>query len=79
MKEPIYFEARLPRKFDKAELEVEYSNPGKTFIQTGMRTQGESEWNYEFLPLDNPALNDLTWSYLSNDDVSLWQKNKNYQ
>jgi len=79
IKEPVYFEVRLPRKFDTAEVEVEYSNPGKTFIQTGLRTKGDLEWNYDFLPLDNPALNNLSWSYLENDKISLWQKNKKYQ
>lgn len=79
IQEPIYFETRIPRKFDKAEVKVKFSNPDKTFMQVGLRTHGELEWNYDFLPLDNPALNSLSWPYLANDEISIWQKNKNYQ
>jgi hypothetical protein len=79
VKEPVYFEARLQRKFDQAEVTVEFANPSNTFVQVGLRTIGELDWNYDYLPLDNPVLNNLNWPKLSNGSLSLWQRQKDFQ
>lgn len=78
LSEPVYFEARLPQTFDRAEVEIVYQNPSKSLIQLGLRTLGEGDWSYAFKPLDQPLLNNLDWSLIQEEIGTLWQRNKRY-
>ena len=77
--EPVYFEVRVPQKFDQAEVEITYQNPAKTLIQLGLNTVGEEDWNYWLKPLDNPLLNQLNWFRVGDDARgTLWQRTKEF-
>lgn len=76
--EPVYFEVRLPQKFDRAKVKVVYQNVGQPLIQLGLRTVGESEWNYSFLPLENQLIDKLNWPSVSDERVTLWQRRKTF-
>jgi hypothetical protein len=76
--EPVYFEVRLPQKFDRATIEVIYQNQNQPLIQLGLRTQGVEEWNYKFKPLDNKLLDNLNWPIIEDQRGSLWQRTKNF-
>jgi len=77
--EPVYFEVRVPQKFDQAEVEITYQNPAKTLIQLGLNTAGEGVWNYWLKPLDSPLLNDLAWFKVGDDARgTLWQRTKEF-
>ena len=77
-KEPVYFETRLPQTFKSAIVEVVYKNQNQPLIQLGLRTMGESEWNYDFKPLENQILDDLDWPKIEDKRGTLWQREKNY-
>ena len=76
--DPVYFEVRLPQKFDLAKVEVFYQNQNQPLAQIGLRTIGESEWNYEFRPVENQLLDKLSWPVVENQAASLWQRKKNF-
>jgi len=77
--EPVYFEVRVPQKFEQAEVEITYQNPAKTLLQLGLNTTGAGDWNYWLKPLDNPLLNNLSWFRVDdNARGTLWQKNKEF-
>jgi hypothetical protein len=76
--EPVYFETRLPQKFDTAEVELVYQNKNQPLIQVGLRTLGENDWNYYFKPLENQLLNKLNWFKLESEEGTIWQKEKKY-
>src|SRR3989339_1605267 len=76
--EPVYFETRLPQKFETAEVELVYQNKSQPLIQVGLRTLGENEWNYYFKPLENQLLDRLDWFKLESEDGTIWQKQKKY-
>ena len=76
--EPVYFEARLPQKFDTATVEVVYQNQNQPLIQLGLRTLGEGDWNYDFKALENQLLDELDWFKISDEQGTIWQKQKKY-
>ncbi|MDP2586467.1 MAG: hypothetical protein Q8P32_01725 [Candidatus Komeilibacteria bacterium] len=78
IQEPVYFEARLPQKFDTARVEVVYQNQNQPLIQMGLRTLGNDEWNYNFKPLENQLLDKLDWFKLTDEQGTIWQKKKNF-
>ncbi len=76
--EPVYFETRLPQKFDTAEVEIIYKNNSQPLVQVGLRTLGSNDWSYDFKPLENQLLDDLDWFKIEDSRGSIWQKQKKY-
>jgi len=76
--DPVYFEVRLPQKFSSATVEVTYQNKNQPLLQLGLRAQGEGDWSYQFKPLENQLLDGLDWSFINNNNVSLWQRQKQF-
>jgi len=77
--EPVYFETRLSQKFDSAMINIEFQNPESSLFQLGLATIGDDDWNYQFMPLDNKSVNDLNWSKIETDNLTLWQRNDKYK
>lgn len=77
--DPVYFDVRLPQKFTTARVELVYQNKNQPLVQIGLRTIGETEWNYQFKPLENQLIDNLNWPAISNGEISLWQRNKRFQ
>lgn len=81
--EPIYFDVRLPRKFQKAEVKIKYKNFDQTIFEIGAMTDRE-RWNFDLKPIENKAINFLLqdkfhWSHIEEGDTLLFQKNKKYE
>lgn len=79
IKEPVYFATRLSQKFNQAKVEITFQNPNQLFFQLGLSIIGQGDWNYFFRPLDNQFINNLNWSKIEENNLTLWQKNKKYQ
>lgn len=77
-KEPVYFDVRLPQKFARARVSLTFKDPGAKLIQLGLRTIGNSDWNYLFKPIKNEYLDKITWPKLVNDQVTVWQRQKTF-
>jgi len=78
LKEPVYFETRLSQKFNQAQVELVFQNPESSLFQLGLAIKGEKDWNYQFKPIDNKIINNLTWSKLEENGIFLWQRIKKY-
>ncbi|HAH04090.1 MAG: hypothetical protein UV78_C0011G0010 [Parcubacteria group bacterium GW2011_GWA2_43_17] len=76
--EPVYFETRLPQTFDRATVEITYQNKNLPLVQVGLQTLGETAWNYDFKPLENQLVDQLSWSKIEDQRGSLWQRQKKY-
>src|SRR3989339_687741 len=75
--EPVYFETRLPQKFNTAQVEVVYQNSTEPLVQLGLKTLGD-EWSYDFKPLENQLLDKLDWFKIEDERGTIWQRQKKY-
>ena len=91
--DPVYFNLRTPRRFDRAVLTVEYkrskgtefpignSVPGLAFpiIEAGVLVDGMVR-NYDLKPLENLIINGLAtdWHAVRDNGVTLLQREKRY-
>lgn len=76
--EPVYFEVRLPQKFETAKVEIGFQNKNQPLVQVGLKTQGEDEWSYDLKPLENQLLDQLNWFKIEDERGTIWQKTKKY-
>lgn len=74
--EPIYFQINLPAYFLNADLEFEYQNPSQNIVEIGVE---KAEGIFEFKPLENKILDNLTWTILSDGNITLWQREKKFE
>lgn len=81
--EPVYFDVRLPRTFEKAEITFRYKNAGNPVIELGAMTDKE-RWLFDLKPLENRVIEYLLqdkfhWSYIREGDRYLFQKKGKFQ
>lgn len=76
--EPVYFEVRLPQKFETAKVEIAFQNANQPLVQVGLKTLGEDEWSYDLKPLENQLLDKLNWFKIEDERGTIWQKTKKY-
>ncbi|MCX6785512.1 MAG: hypothetical protein NTZ18_01505 [Candidatus Komeilibacteria bacterium] len=76
--EPVYFEVRMPQKFDTATVEITYQNIKQPLIQLGLATLGSQDWSYDFKPLENQSLDSLNWFKIADSQGTIWQRQKKY-
>ncbi len=74
--DPVYFEITTPRSFDRGELIIKYKNYGQDVFQLGLQKRGE--WRFQFHPLENKILDNLSWPSLRNGGLILFQKSNDY-
>lgn len=82
-KEPVYFDARLPRIFDTAEVTVRYKNFGEDIIELGAMKDFE-RWSFDLKPVENAVVSrlfqdKLRWSRIQEGSVILFQKNSRFK
>jgi len=76
--EPVYFDVRLPRKYDKVEAEIEYSDLRNDIFEFGV-ARDEARKNFDFAPMENKILDNLGWSKLRAGDLVLYQRKPVYK
>jgi hypothetical protein len=73
----IYFNSKMPFKFDEAKVKVKFKNTSlQQQILLGYRDQ--NEWHYNAQALDSPLLDKLSWSKIGNGPY-LYQKTATYK
>jgi len=78
VKEPVYFDVRLPQSFKTATVQVTYQNSSLPLVSLGLMTYGAVDWSYVFKPLENQLIDRLPWVKIENQQGTLWEKQKNY-
>lgn len=72
--DPVYFNLRTPRRFEKAELEIKYKNPADaSIIEVGVLAD-KKIWRYDLKPLENRLLEQLTlvWDLKQDNNLLLF-------
>lgn len=78
--EPVYFDVKMPRLYEKVHVSFTYDNPDQKIIELGL-SKGTSDFDFDFQPLENKLIDaSLDWPSLHdiNEDLSLLQKKRNY-
>ncbi len=81
--EPVYFDIRLPRPFQRVEVGLEYKNIDQPIFELGAMTDKE-RWQFDLKPVENKVINFLLqdkfhWNTIEKDGIYLFQKNKKYK
>lgn len=81
--EPVYFDVRLPRHFDKAEVTINYKNLDQSVFELGVLAD-KKNWIFDLKPVFNITLDKLfadklNWSRLQENSIVLFQKDQRYQ
>jgi hypothetical protein len=78
--DPVYFSLYTPRRFDKAQIKIQYKNETqRNLVELGVMV-GDKNWGYRLEPLENKILDNLSsdWDKLTEGDLTLWQRDKKY-
>jgi len=73
----VYFDVKSPRWFQKANVEITFQNQDQPIIEIGARVKG-NEKGYFDKSLQNKLIDNLTWSKITEGEVSLYQKEEKY-
>lgn len=76
--EPVYFDARVPRKYDRMEAEIEYADLRHDLLEFGV-ARDEAKKNFEFVSLENKILDNLAWQKIEGGGTALYQRKFAYQ
>jgi len=77
---PVYFDVKVPRSFQKANVTLKYQNPdNQPLVQLGIKQANSAFYNINMAYL-NPILENLPdyWDKIQEGNVILWQKNTKY-
>ncbi len=79
--EPAYFSVNIPRTFSNVKVKIVYANPDQEVFQLGLMKKriNPLDWNFQLKPLENKILDNLTWSKLTEQGITLWQKQKRFE
>jgi len=71
----------VPRTFDRVQVKIIYQNKEQELLQIGLlkKRTHPLDWRFSLQPLENQALDKLDWFKLSEQGVSLWQKEKKFE
>ncbi|OGF41314.1 hypothetical protein A2477_03080 [Candidatus Falkowbacteria bacterium RIFOXYC2_FULL_47_12] len=75
--EPVYFNLNTQRTFNEADATITYRNSGQNNV-IEMGVQADARKNYRLQPLENKIIDSLNWDKISENGVTLLQKNKIY-
>ncbi|MBU4421476.1 hypothetical protein L6259_01485 [Candidatus Parcubacteria bacterium] len=76
--EPVYFDVKLPRKYDKAEIEVQYVDLKTDIFEIGV-AQDEARKNFAFATLENKIFDGLGWEKIEENGLILYQRKSEYK
>ncbi len=78
MEEPVYFDMKLPRKYDTVEAKIEYSDLKTDIFEFGV-ARDEAKKNFDFVALENKALDNLGWNKMEENGLVLYQRKSIYK
>lgn len=76
--DPVYFDARIPRKYDRVEAKIEYSGLEHDLLEFGV-SRDESRKAFDFVPLQNKILDNLPWQKIEGEGLVLYQRKSVYK
>ncbi|MBI4133782.1 hypothetical protein HY478_04150 [Candidatus Uhrbacteria bacterium] len=76
--EPVYFRLRLPRRFDRVELEIRFQNQSQPILEVGGLAARNPDV-YDLRPLENQILDALDWSEIYRDGLTLYQRTPTFE
>lgn len=76
--EPAYFDIRMPRKYNKAQVEIEYEDLNNDIFEIGV-SRDEARKNFDFITLENKILDKLEWNKIEQGGLVLYQRNLKYE
>lgn len=80
--EPVYFDVRLPRKFESAKVNVVYKNYDQPVIELGALVDRDRA-QFDFEPVENRAIeyffqDKFHWTYVQEENTYLFQKKQRF-
>lgn len=78
--DPVYFNLRTPRAFDKARMTIRYKDVAELpVIEAGVLAD-KAIWRYDLQPVENKKLDQiaLVWDKIEEDGVLLFQREKKF-
>ncbi|MBL7141701.1 hypothetical protein ISS21_01230 [Patescibacteria group bacterium] len=78
--EPAYFRVKIPRTFAKVKARIVYANPDQPILQLGVMKKRlhPLDWRFTLKLLENKIFDNLDWFRITQEGVSLWQKQKRF-
>ena len=78
--DPVYFSLRLPRKFNKAKLTLEYKNESERPLLEAGVLMDKIIWRYQLQPIENKIIDKLAlvWNVIEENGIMLLQREKKY-
>ncbi|MFA5134044.1 MAG: hypothetical protein WC459_04545 [Patescibacteria group bacterium] len=76
--EPVYFDVRLPRKYDRVKMEINYSNLNNELFEAGI-SRDAAKKSFDFSALENKALDGLSWHRVEEGGLVLYQRQEIYK
>ncbi|MFH1509280.1 MAG: hypothetical protein ABIE68_03895 [bacterium] len=76
-KDLAYFDTFIFRPFNEIKMTVDFKPGQQNVVELGPDIS-DNKWTYDFQPLTNQILNNLTWEQVAENGTILWQKEKNY-
>lgn len=68
--EPVYFEVKTPRYFQKATVTLEYQNPEQPIFELGIQ-KSKDEWDFLLRPLENKFIDNSDWFRLEDKEKGI--------
>ena len=75
--DPVYFDVKTPRVFDKVKIKLAWQNQSQPILEIGAR-KSRSSFAFVLKPLQNKIIDKLTWSCERYDQILFCQKQKNF-
>ena len=76
--EPVYFDARAPRVFDRVKVNIIWQNQNQPILELGAR-QSRDAFAFVLKPLQNKIIDNLNWQCSRYDEIVFCQKQSKYQ
>jgi hypothetical protein len=77
LSEPLYLDVRTPRPFERAYVTMRYRNHSQHTIElAGVVNRGKG--HFVFHPVESIRLENLEWPKVSENGITLWQREKRY-
>lgn len=76
--DPVYFDVRTPRAFDKVKVRLTWQNQNQPILEIGAR-QSRSSFAFVLKPLQNNIIENLPWPCQRSDEILFCQKQERYQ
>lgn len=81
--QPVYFDVRLPRRFDTATVRLRYKNSDQRVFEIGAMVD-KRLWQFDLKPVENKIIDYLfydkfRWSSIRSGDTILFQKDPQYR